>query len=62
MLVLRRKVGENIVMTGGITISILEVSGNRVKIGISAPDDIRIVREELLLNVVPLPELPAIPA
>jgi len=48
MLVLRRKVGESIVLAGVINISVLAVEGERVKIGISAPPDVTIVREELL--------------
>jgi carbon storage regulator len=48
MLVLRRKVGESIVLAGVINISILAVEGDRVKIGINAPADVTIVREELL--------------
>lgn len=48
MLVLRRKVGESIVLAGVISISVLAVEGERVKIGISAPPDVSIVREELL--------------
>ncbi|HEU5227622.1 MAG TPA: carbon storage regulator [Ktedonobacteraceae bacterium] len=48
MLVLRRKVGESIVLAGVINISVLAVEGERVKIGISAPPEITIVREELL--------------
>lgn len=52
MLVLRRKVGESIVLAGVINISVLAVEGERVKIGINAPPDITIVREELLRAVV----------
>lgn len=48
MLVLRRKVGESIIVDGVISISVLAVEGERVKIGINAPPDITIVREELL--------------
>jgi carbon storage regulator len=48
MLVLRRKVGESLVLAGVINISVLAVEGERVKIGISAPPDVTIVREELL--------------
>ena len=48
MLVLRRKVGESIVLAGVINISVLAVEGERVKIGINAPPDITIVREDLL--------------
>ncbi|BCL83639.1 carbon storage regulator [Ktedonobacteria bacterium brp13] len=48
MLVLRRKVGESVVLAGIITVSVLAVEGARVKIGISAPPEVTIVREELL--------------
>lgn len=53
MLVLRRKVGESIVLAGVINISVLAVEGERVKIGISAPPDVTIVREELLRSPGP---------
>ena len=51
MLVLRRKVGESIIVDGVISISVLAVEGERVKIGINAPPDITIVREELLRDL-----------
>jgi carbon storage regulator len=47
MLVLRRKAGESIVLAGKIYVTILVIEGKRVKIGISAPPDVSIVREEL---------------
>ncbi len=53
MLVLRRKVGESIILDGVISISVLAVEGERVKIGISAPPDVTIVREELLKPFAP---------
>lgn len=48
MLVLRRKAGEAIVLDGAITIYVLAVEGERVKLGISAPPEVVIVRSELL--------------
>lgn len=48
MLVLRRKAGEAIVLNGVITIYVLAVEGERVKLGISAPPEVVIVRSELL--------------
>lgn len=48
MLVLRRKVGESIVLNGVIKITVLAVEGDRVKLGCSAPPDVIIVRSELL--------------
>ncbi len=54
MLVLRRKVGESIILDGVISVSVLAVEGERVKIGITAPPEITIVREELLKNAADL--------
>ena len=48
MLVLRREEGESIIMNGVIKVTILAIEGDRVKIGIDAPPDVIIVREELL--------------
>ena len=48
MLVLRRKVGESIILDGVICVSVLAVEGERVKIGINAPPDVTILRKELL--------------
>ena len=47
MLVITRKVGEGIVVDDKTNLTILEVGKDKVKIGIDAPQDIRIVREEL---------------
>lgn len=48
MLVLTRKPGERVVIAENMVIEVLEVHGNRVRIGIQAPQDVTIVREELL--------------
>jgi carbon storage regulator len=55
MLVLRRKAGEAIVLNGTITIHVLAVEGERVKLGISAPPEVVIVRSELLENQGQMP-------
>lgn len=47
MLVLSRKAGQELVIGDNIRITINKLSGNRVTLGIEAPDDIRIVRGEL---------------
>jgi carbon storage regulator len=47
MLVLTRKPGEKVVIEGGITVTVVEVKGNRVRIGIDAPNDVHILRGEL---------------
>lgn len=59
MLVLRRKAGEAIVLNGVITIHVLAVEGERVKLGISAPPEVVIVRSELLENQGTMPQGPA---
>ena len=47
MLVLSRKPGEQIVIEGGITVTVVEVNGNRVRLGITAPPDVCVLRSEL---------------
>lgn len=47
MLVLTRKCSESIVIEGGIVVTVLEVRGNKVKLGLDAPDDVRINRQEV---------------
>lgn len=47
MLVLSRKVGEKIVIDGNITVEVLRISGNRITLGLVAPADVKILREEL---------------
>lgn len=47
MLVLSRKVGERIVIGDQIAISVVRIAPGTVRIGIEAPDDVPIVREEL---------------
>jgi carbon storage regulator len=51
MLVLTRKTGEKIVIGDDITITILDVRGDGIRIGIDAPRGIKIQREEVLLAV-----------
>ena len=52
MLVLTRKLGERIVIGEDITVTILEVQGNRIRLGIEAPKEIPIKREELIGSTV----------
>ncbi|HEX4148232.1 MAG TPA: carbon storage regulator, partial [Pirellulales bacterium] len=48
MLVLSRKVGEEVLIGDSIRVRILEIRGNRVKLGFTAPDDIRFMRLEVV--------------
>ena len=47
MLVLSRKPGEQVVIGDNIRLTVVEVRGNRVKIGIEAPADVGVFRSEL---------------
>jgi carbon storage regulator CsrA len=47
MLVLSRKAQQSIRIGDSITVTIIKVKGNSIRIGIEAPDDMRIVRSEL---------------
>ena len=47
MLVLTRRVGEEIVIDGDIRITITAVRGDRVRIGITAPEFVRVDRQEI---------------
>lgn len=48
MLVLARRVGETIVIDGGIEVTILDIRGRQVKMGFDAPRDVNIIRKEVL--------------
>jgi carbon storage regulator len=48
MLVLSRKVGESVVVPSiGLTLTVLSVQGERVRVGISAPPGVQVHREEV---------------
>ena len=47
MLVLTRKLGEVIRVGDSITVRVLEVKGNQVRLGVDAPTEVRIYREEV---------------
>ncbi len=48
MLVVTRKTEESVIIADNIEITVLEVAKDRVKLGISAPKDVKIIRNELL--------------
>lgn len=47
MLVLTRKLGEEIVIGNNIRITVVEINGDRTKLGITAPKDVPVDREEV---------------
>jgi len=48
MLILARKENETLVIDGDIRITICQIRGNQVKLAIDAPDEVEVMREELL--------------
>ena len=48
MLVLSRKINEKIVINGNIVVTVVKIDRNQVRIGIEAPGDVRVFREEIL--------------
>jgi carbon storage regulator len=51
MLVLSRKRGEGVVIAGNIEVTVLEVHGDRVKLGFCSPADVPIHREEVYQRI-----------
>lgn len=51
MLVLTRKEGESIVIGDNITVTVQSISGNQVRIGVEAPRDLPVHREELAQRI-----------
>jgi carbon storage regulator len=47
MLVLSRKIGEKVMIDSCITVEIVAIDGNKVRIGITAPPEVRVDREEV---------------
>ena len=48
MLVLTRRKNQSIVIGGDIVVTVLEVKGDQIRLGITAPRDVQVFREELL--------------
>lgn len=47
MLILTRRIGETIIIGDNVTISVLGIKGNQVRIGVNAPKDVSVHREEI---------------
>lgn len=48
MLLLTRRIGESVMIGDGIEVRVMSVQGNQVRLGIDAPQDVKILRSELL--------------
>ena len=51
MLILTRKIGESLLIGDNIRVAVLEIRGKQVRLGIDAPPDIAVMREELFQQV-----------
>jgi len=56
MLIVTRKKGQAIVINDEIKVTFLQRQGNRIQIGVEAPRDVTIYREELLISESDQPE------
>ncbi len=51
MLILTRRVGESLMIGDDVTITVLGVKGNQVRIGVKAPKEVAVHREEILNRI-----------
>lgn len=51
MLILTRRVGETVMIGGEVTVTVLGIKGNQVRLGINAPKDVAVHREEIFERI-----------
>jgi carbon storage regulator len=51
MLILTRRVGETVMIGNDVTVTILGVKGNQVRVGVNAPRDVAVHREEIFERI-----------
>ena len=51
MLILTRRVGETLMVGDDVTVTVLGVKGNQVRLGVNAPKEVAVHREEIYLRI-----------
>ena len=51
MLILTRRVGETVMIGNDVTVTVLGVKGNQVRVGVNAPRDVAVHREEIFERI-----------
>ena len=52
MLILTRRIGEKLIIEGNVSVSVLSVKGNQIRLGIDAPPEVEVHREEVYHKIL----------
>jgi carbon storage regulator len=51
MLILTRRIGEKLIVGGNVTVTVLSIRGNQIRMGIDAPREVKVHREEIYQKI-----------
>ena len=51
MLILTRRIGESLIISDNVTVTVLGTKGNQIRIGITAPSDVTVYRDEIYKRI-----------